>query len=91
MPLSTTQPNVMIIGDSVSIGYTPYVAKAMAAKAFVQHSPWGGDGGAEETKYGFQCIEYLISAPDGTALKPDVVMFNWVSQFLLLYSLLCAH
>ena len=42
-----------------------------------QHSPWGGDGGAEESKYGFQCIDYLLSSPDGTLLHPDVIMFNW--------------
>ena len=40
---------VLILGDSVSIGYTPYVAEVMAAEALVQHTPWGGDGGAEET------------------------------------------
>jgi hypothetical protein len=44
----------------------------MASVALVQHSPWGGDGGAEETKYGSLCIENLIRAPDGTALEPDV-------------------
>lgn len=29
----------------VSLGYTPVVAKNMAAEALVQHAPWGGDGG----------------------------------------------
>eukprot|EP01052_Picozoa_sp_SAG31_P025280 SAG31_NODE_2207_length_6189_cov_5.894253_5_plen_92_part_00 len=50
IPYSKTLKNVLVVGDSVSIGYTPYIAKMMADKAFVQHSPWGGDGGAEETK-----------------------------------------
>jgi len=77
LPYSTTQPNILIIGDSVSIGYTPHVASIMADKAFVQHSPWGGDGGAEETLYGARCIENLIRAPDGTPLAPEVLMFNW--------------
>lgn len=76
-PYSKTLKNVLIVGDSVSIGYTPFVANVMAPTAFVQHSPWGGDGGAEETKYGASCIENLIRAPDGTALAPDVLMFNW--------------
>ena len=30
LPLSTTKKNVLIIGDSVSIGYTPWVARHMA-------------------------------------------------------------
>lgn len=76
-PFSTTLKNVLIIGDSVSIGYTPYVAEMMASSALVQHSPWGGDGGAEETLYGARCIDNLIRAPDGTPLSPDVLMFNW--------------
>ena len=76
-PYSTTLKNVLVVGDSVSIGYTPFVAKVMAATAFVQHSPWGGDGGAEETKYGAACIDNLVRSPDGTALSPDVLMFNW--------------
>jgi hypothetical protein len=76
-PFSTTRPNVLVVGDSVSIGYTPYVAEALAAEALVQHSPWGGDGGAEEAAYGAQCLDYLLRAPDGTALHPDVLMFNW--------------
>jgi hypothetical protein len=69
--------NVIILGDSVSIGYTPHVAAHLADKALVQHSPWGGDGGAEETHYGWQCLEYLLSAPDGTPQRPDVLFFNF--------------
>lgn len=73
---SSSTKNVMIVGDSVSIGYTPFVASVMADKALVQHSPWGGDGGAEETLYGARCIDNLVRAPDGTALSPDVLMFS---------------
>lgn len=70
--------NVLVIGDSVSIGYTPFIAAALnASGTFVQHSPWGGDGGAEETLFGARCIDNLIRAPDGTPLSPDVLMFNW--------------
>ena len=75
---STTLPNVLIVGDSVSIGYTPYVAKLMSGIAFVQHSPYDvRDGGAEETAYGVQCLEYMLRSPSGNLLKPDVIMFNW--------------
>ena len=77
LPLSTQLPNVLVVGDSVSIGYTPLLAKYMAPKAFVQHSPWGGDGGAEEAAYGVQCLDYLLRAPDGRPLRPEVLMYNW--------------
>jgi hypothetical protein len=57
--------------------YEPIVADMMADVALVQHSPWGGDGGAEETHYGWECLDYLLSAPDGTPQRPDVLYFNW--------------
>lgn len=68
---------MVILGDSVSIGYAPHVATHMAATALVQHSPWGGDGGAEETHYGWECLDYLLAAPDGTPQRPDVLFFNF--------------
>ena len=77
LPLSSTLPNILIVGDSVSIGYTPLIASYMGTEAFVQHSPWGGDGGAEEAAYGVQCLDYLLRAPDGSPLSPDVLLFNW--------------
>lgn len=77
MPFSTTKKNVIILGDSVSIGYEPIVATMMADVALVQHSPWGGDGGAEETHYGWECLDYLMAAPDGTPQRPDVLWFNF--------------
>lgn len=61
----------------MSIGYTPFVASVLDDIAMVQHSPWGGDGGAEETRYGWKCLEYLLSAPDGTPQRPDLIYFNW--------------
>lgn len=36
IPYSTTLKNVLIVGDSVSIGYTPFVAELLAAEASVQ-------------------------------------------------------
>jgi len=77
LPFSTTLKNVIILGDSVSIGYTPHVYDHMKSIALVQHSPWGGDGGAEETHYGWKCLDYLLSAPDGTPQRPDVLFFNF--------------
>ena len=37
-------------------------------------------GGAEEAAYGQQCLDYLLRAPDGTPLRPDVLMFNWADR-----------
>jgi len=82
LPPSKSLPNVLIIGDSVSIGYTPPVAADMAKVALVQHSPWDTrDGGAEETAYGVQCLKYFLRSPLGVPLRPDVIMFNWVSGY----------
>lgn len=38
------QPNVLIIGDSISLGYTPYVEQQLAGKANVFHSPGNAQG-----------------------------------------------
>jgi hypothetical protein len=46
--------------------------------ADVQHSPYDrSDGGAEETAYGVQCLDYLLRSPAGVPLRPQVIMFNW--------------
>jgi hypothetical protein len=77
LPYSTTLKNVLVIGDSISIGYTPWVAKALAPLALVQHSPWDlSDGGAEDTAYGLQCLKYFLASPSGMDIAPDVVMFK---------------
>ncbi len=44
-PLATDRPNVIVIGDSVSMGYTPWVQKHLGKRVLVQHAPWG-DGSA---------------------------------------------
>lgn len=75
--MSTTLKNCLVIGDSVSIGYTPHIAAGLEGLCAVQHSPWGGDGGACETAYGLQCLDYFLSSPSGVLAKPDVIMFNW--------------
>ena len=46
--VSSTQPNVLIVGDSVSDGYIPYVQKALAAVANVQHGPDNAGGGCAD-------------------------------------------
>lgn len=50
LPFAPNLKNVLIVGDSVSIGYTPFVASVLKDIALVQHAPWDySDGGAEET------------------------------------------
>eukprot|EP00729_Bicosta_minor_P001691 gene1691-34605_t len=77
LPADPTRKNILVIGDSVSLGYTPVVAKNMAAEALVQHAPWGGDGGAEETAYGVQCLDYWLRYSNGSAYAADLVYFNF--------------
>eukprot|EP00938_MAST-03A_sp_MAST-3A-sp1_P005025 g5025.t1 len=77
LAFDTTKKNVIILGDSVSIGYTPFVASQLETIALVQHTPWGGDGGAEETAYGWKCLDFLLRAPNGSKLRPDLLYFNF--------------
>ena len=42
-PSSSALPSVITIGDSVSEGYEPVLAAALAASVFVQHSPHSDD------------------------------------------------
>eukprot|EP00928_Gymnodinium_smaydae_P000366 TRINITY_DN10141_c0_g1_i1.p1 TRINITY_DN10141_c0_g1~~TRINITY_DN10141_c0_g1_i1.p1 ORF type:complete len:354 (-),score=45.45 TRINITY_DN10141_c0_g1_i1:186-1193(-) len=75
--LDKTKKLVLVMGDSVSIGYTPALASQLADVAHVTHSPYPTDGGVEETKYGARCIDYLLRAPSGTPIEPDLIVFNW--------------
>ena len=75
--MSATTKNCLVIGDSVSLGYTPFLAAALAEDCVVQHGPDGGDGGAEETAYGLECLDYFLSNPDGTPVHPDLILFNF--------------
>lgn len=75
--LGTTKKNCLVIGDSVSLGYTPFLAQALANECLVQHAPDGGDGGAEETAYGLECLDYFLSNPDGAPVHPDLILFNF--------------
>ena len=46
--LSTAMPNVLVIGDSVSEGYIPYVKAALNGTANVGHGPDNAGGGAAD-------------------------------------------
>ena len=76
-PASSTQPNVMIMGDSVSNGYTPYVVTNTSSYAFVQHSPSGRDGGACNTSMGLSCFDIFMVTLDQKYIEWDLIQFNF--------------
>jgi lysophospholipase L1-like esterase len=65
---SDSTPKVLIIGDSISIGYFPYVQEALAGRAEVVHNP----GNAEHTGTGLKKIGEWLGDEDW-----DVIHFNW--------------
>ena len=61
-------PRVLIIGDSISLGYTPFVKAHLQGKAEVVHNR----GNAGDTGRGLENIREYIG--DGNW---DVIQFNW--------------
>lgn len=62
------QPKILIIGDSISIGYTPFVKKHFADRAIIQHNP----GNAEHTGTGLEKVREWVGNEDW-----DIIQFNW--------------
>lgn len=63
-------PNVLLIGDSISIGYTPYVRKLLEGEADVYRIP----SNAKYSVFGLENLDKWL------AMKPakwDLVHFNW--------------
>jgi len=65
-------PKVLIIGDSISMGYTPFVIKLLKDKAIVKHNP----GNAGPTMSGISTIDKYIKGED-KGEKWSVIHFNW--------------
>src|SRR6056297_2487460 len=61
-------PNVLIIGDSISIGYTPMVKEGLQGKANVKHAP-GNNG---DTRRGLANLNAWLGTEQW-----DVIHFNW--------------
>lgn len=61
-------PKVLIIGDSISIGYTKYVKEHFADKAIIVHN----EGNAQHTKTGLEKINTWIADENW-----DIIQFNW--------------
>lgn len=62
-------PNVLIIGDSISIGYTPFVKTMLEGKANVIHAPGNNQG----TSLGYQKLSEWLAGE----MKWHVIHFNW--------------
>ena len=65
---SDEKPRVLIIGDSISIGYTPFVQEMMKEEAIVIHNP----GNAQHTGTGLKKIEEWLGNEEW-----DLIHFNW--------------
>lgn len=61
-------PNVLLIGDSISIGYTPHVKALLKDKAVVKHHP----GNAQHTGTGLKKLNKWLGDD-----KWNVIHFNW--------------
>ena len=61
-------PKVLIIGDSISIGYTPHVTQMLKGKAVVKHHR----GNAGHTGMGLKNLDKWIGDT-----RWDIIHFNW--------------
>jgi hypothetical protein len=76
--VSTSQPNVLIVGDSVSDGYIPHVQAVMRNTTNVQHGPNNAGGGcADGVGYGAWCTKYFVRTPQYILPPWDVITFNY--------------
>eukprot|EP01051_Picozoa_sp_SAG22_P007206 SAG22_NODE_498_length_9728_cov_12.354346_4_plen_370_part_00 len=77
-PMNESIPNCIVIGDSVSIGYTGIVAQNLSGVCKVQHAPWDvSDGGAGSTARGVACLENFLVTQEQLPYKADVILFNF--------------
>ncbi|MCH2614083.1 MAG: hypothetical protein MKZ70_05245, partial [Opitutales bacterium] len=61
-------PRILLIGDSISIGYTPFVSEVYEGRAEVARNT----GTAQHTGTGFEKLDEWLK--DG---KWDLIHFNW--------------
>lgn len=79
-PPSSSVPSMIVVGDSVSLGYTPAVAGIInktGRQVFVQHSPWAGGGGADNVENGVNCEEYFLRTAMYESVQWDLISFNF--------------
>lgn len=61
-------PRVLLIGDSISIGYTPFVSQMLLGQAEVIHN----EGNAQNTGTGLKMIDKWLGN-----ISWDIIHFNW--------------
>lgn len=67
-PDDPSLPRVLLLGDSISIGYTPHVVRELRGIATVEHNP----GNARHTGIGLEKLDAWLGD------RPwDVIHFNW--------------
>lgn len=66
----TSLPRVLIIGDSISLGYLPHVEEGLRGRAVVEHNRNPDNAGS--TARGEACLEAWLGET-----KWDVIHFNW--------------
>ncbi|MHC4625120.1 MAG: SGNH/GDSL hydrolase family protein [Planctomycetota bacterium] len=64
----TTLPRVLLIGDSISMGYLPHVQRLLKGTAYVEHPP----GNCESTMTGLRQLDRWLGGEGW-----DVIHFNW--------------
>lgn len=62
------QPRVLLIGDSISLGYTPFVQQQLTGRAEV----WHPEDNCQDTGYGLKMLREWLGAGNW-----DVIHFNW--------------
>lgn len=68
------KPDILIIGDSISLNYTPMLADMMDGDANVYHHP----GNARHTGAGSREVgDYVTQEYDGEVKKWDAIVFNY--------------
>jgi hypothetical protein len=81
LTVSTTLPNCLVIGDSVSDQYTPSVARLLNTTCLVQHAPWVGGGSADNAANGLfnllNCRWLRTAQRPDQRVQWDLIMFNF--------------
>ena len=76
-PSSSALPSIITIGDSVSEGYEPVLAAALATAAFVQHSPHSDGGGADDVFHGVDCQENFLRTATYQQANWTAITYNF--------------
>ena len=81
-PPSKTLPNVLVLGDSVSIHYTVQNADNLTSRLAdvgkVQHAPYDlADGGALDTAWGVACLDNWLRTQHWAPVNWSVIVFNF--------------